>query len=67
MDESVDDLDVTVVHADAASVVATYEGWQDGPAGRTGRRSTVLFERDAAARHGLRSKHLHETWISRGG
>jgi hypothetical protein len=58
--------DVEVVHADAASVVATYEEWQDGLAGRTGRRSTVVFERDPAAPHGLRSRHLHETWISRG-
>jgi hypothetical protein len=64
---SIEIVDVTVVHADATSVVATYEEWQDGPAGRTGRRSTVLFERDGAARHGLRSRHLHETWISRGG
>jgi hypothetical protein len=58
--------DVAVVHADAGSVVATYEEWQDGPAGPSGRRSTVLLDRDAAAPHGLRSRHLHETWISRG-
>jgi hypothetical protein len=58
--------DVVVVHAAAGSVVATYEEWQDGPAGRSGRRSTVLLERDTAAPHGLRSRHLHETWISRG-
>ena len=55
---------VRVVHADAATVVAMYEEWQDGPAGRTGRRSTIVFERDADAPHGLRSKHLHETWIT---
>ncbi|OLT17671.1 hypothetical protein BJF78_12630 [Pseudonocardia sp. CNS-139] len=58
---------VRVVHADATTVVATYEEWQDGPAGRTGRRSTVVFERDVAAPHGLRSRHLHETWITRAG
>jgi hypothetical protein len=57
---------VTVVHADTGSVVVTYEEWQDGPAGRSGRRSTVLLERDGAASHGLRSRHLHETWIDRG-
>jgi hypothetical protein len=58
--------DVTLVHADAAGIVATYEEWQDGPAGRTGRRSTVLLEPQAAAPHGLWSRHLHETWIDRG-
>ena len=58
--------DVAVVHADAAGVVATYEEWQDGPAGASGRRSTVLLVRDEAAPHGLRSRHLHETWISCG-
>jgi hypothetical protein len=56
----------TVVHADAGSVVVTYEEWQDGPAGRSGRRSTVVLERHAGAAHGLRSRHLHETWIDRG-
>ncbi|GAA0938337.1 DUF4440 domain-containing protein [Pseudonocardia zijingensis] len=57
--------DVAIVHEDAAGVVATYEEWQEGPAGRTGRRSTVLLERHAEAPHGLRSRHLHETWIRR--
>jgi hypothetical protein len=57
--------DVAVVHADARGVVVTYEEWQEGPAGRSGRRSTVLLERDATAPHGLRSRHLHETWIDR--
>jgi hypothetical protein len=57
---------VEVVHADATSVVAMYEEWQEGLAGRTGRRSTVLFERDPSAPYGLRCRHLHETWISRG-
>ena len=58
--------DVAVVRADAGCVVVTYEEWQDGPAGPSGRRSTVLLDRDAGAPHGLRSRHLHETWISRG-
>ncbi len=57
--------DVSIVHADTGGVVVTYEEWQDGPAGRSGRRSTVLLERNAAATHGLRSRHLHETWIDR--
>lgn len=63
---SIEIVDVEVVHADAGCVVATYEEWQDGLAGRTGRRSTVVFDRDPAGPHGLRSRHLHETWISRG-
>ncbi|GAA5123816.1 DUF4440 domain-containing protein [Pseudonocardia adelaidensis] len=57
--------DVAVVHSDVGGVLATYEEWQDGPAGRTGRRSTVLLERHTGARHGLRSRHLHATWIDR--
>ncbi|OZM82466.1 DUF4440 domain-containing protein [Pseudonocardia sp. MH-G8] len=61
--------DVTVVHAtadiDTGGVLVTYEEHQDGPAGRSVRRSTVLLVRDAAAPHGLRSRHLHETWVSR--
>ena len=58
--------DVVVVHADTNCVVVTYEEWQDGPTGRSGRRSSVVLVRDAAAPHGLRSRHLHETWISHG-
>jgi hypothetical protein len=57
--------EVALVHTDAGGVVATYEEWQDGPAGRTGRRSTVLLEHHADAGHGLRSRHLHETWIEK--
>ena len=58
--------DVALVHADTGGILVTYEEWQDGPAGRSGRRSTVLLEPHAAAPHGLRSRHLHETWIDRG-
>lgn len=54
---------VDVVSVDERSAVATYEEWQDGPGGHTGRRSTVLFDIDGAE---LRSRHLHETWISGG-
>lgn len=58
--------DVALVHADTGGILVTYEEWQDGSAGRSGRRSTVLLEPHAAAPHGLRSRHLHETWIDRG-
>jgi hypothetical protein len=58
--------DVALVHADTGGILVTYEEWQDGPAGKSGRRSTVLLEPHAAAPHGLRSRHLHETWIDRG-
>jgi hypothetical protein len=58
--------DVQVVHADGTCVVAMYEERHDGPAGRTARRSTVLLTFDASAPHGLRSRHLHETWSDRG-
>lgn len=58
--------EVALVHADAGGVVVTYEEWQDGPAGRSGRRSTVLLEPHAGVPYGLRSRHLHETWIEHG-
>jgi hypothetical protein len=58
---------VALVHAAGGAAVVTYEEWQDGPAGRTGRRSTVLLEGHAGAPHGLRSRHLHETWIDHAG
>ncbi|WP_219418720.1 DUF4440 domain-containing protein [Pseudonocardia nigra] len=60
------DVDVDVVRADRECVVATYEEWQNGAGAPSGRRSTALLDRDPAAPHGLRSRHLHETWISRG-
>ena len=58
--------DVALVHAGTGGILVTYEEWQDGPAGRSARRSTVLLEPHTAAPHGLRSRHLHETWIDRG-
>jgi len=57
--------DVSVVHADTGGVLVTYEEHQNGPAGPSVRRSTVLLVRDADAAHGLRSRHLHETWVAR--
>ena len=58
--------DVALVHADTGGILVTYEEWQDGPAGQSARRSTVLLEPHTAAPHGLRSRHLHETWMDRG-
>jgi hypothetical protein len=57
---------VAVVHAETGGVVVTYEEWQDGPAGSSTRRSTVVLERDTGVPYGLRSRHLHETWMDRG-
>lgn len=48
---------------DDGIVVAAYEEHQDSPKERSVRRCTVVFRRDATARHGLRWHHLHETWI----
>jgi hypothetical protein len=58
--------DVALVHADTGGIMVTYEEWQDGPAGQSARRSTVLLEPHNGAPHGLRSRHLHETWMDRG-
>ncbi|WP_017627628.1 hypothetical protein [Nocardiopsis chromatogenes] len=52
-----------VVAEDDATVVAAYEEHQDSAQEHSVRRSTVVFLRDATARHGLRWHHLHETWI----
>ncbi|MDA2809829.1 DUF4440 domain-containing protein [Nocardiopsis sp. RSe5-2] len=48
---------------DGGVVVAAYEEHQESPKERSVRRCTVVFVRDASARHGLRWHHLHETWI----
>ncbi|WP_406278183.1 DUF4440 domain-containing protein [Embleya sp. NBC_00896] len=58
--------DVRVVVAAREFVVATYREVQvraDG--GGDVRTSTVVFARDADAVHGLRWRHLHETWVER--
>ncbi|MFE3449171.1 DUF4440 domain-containing protein [Nonomuraea sp. NPDC059194] len=54
--------DVEVVASADTVVVATYEERHYGPDPRN-RRATVVFVRDADAPHGLRWRHLHETWI----
>ncbi|MGV9303052.1 nuclear transport factor 2 family protein [Nonomuraea sp. NPDC003727] len=53
---------VTVVAEAGTVVVATYDEHHLGPDPRD-RRATVVLVRDAAAPHGLRWRHLHETWI----
>jgi hypothetical protein len=50
---------VAVLHASADVVLVTYEEWQ----GSRGRRSTVLLAVDGEGPGGMRSRHLHETWI----
>jgi hypothetical protein len=50
----------------AAQIADLHRVIEDWPTGRSGRCSTVVLVRDAAAPHGLRSRHLHETWISHG-
>ncbi|MFD1939104.1 DUF4440 domain-containing protein [Nonomuraea mangrovi] len=54
--------DVRVVAGADTVVVATYDEHHHGPDPRD-RRATVVFVRDATAPHGLRWRHLHETWI----
>jgi len=41
----------------------TYEEWQEGEDGPTGRISTALFRRDEGAPRGVVWVHLHETWL----
>lgn len=55
---------VQLVVADSRTVVSTYEEHQVAPEVTTARRSTAVFVRDDSARHGLRWRHLHETWLA---
>ena len=55
--------DVRVLWVGADTAVATYEEWHDHDAYTTGRASTAVFAIDADAPHGVRWRHLHETWI----
>ncbi len=58
--------DVRVVASASEFVVASYREVQvraDG--GGDVRAVTVVFARDASAVHGLRWRHLHETWVER--
>ncbi|GAA3740816.1 hypothetical protein HDA32_002575 [Spinactinospora alkalitolerans] len=56
--------DARVLTADGGLVVAVYEEHQRTDEPHSARRSTAVFVRDPAARHGLRWRHPHETWIS---
>jgi len=60
--------DVRVVVTASEHVVATYREVHERPEGDTlTRAATAVFERDADAVHGLRWRHLHETWVDRDG
>lgn len=41
----------------------TYEEWQQTGEVKTGRLSTALFRRRAAAPNGVEWLHVHETWL----
>ena len=54
-----------VRHTTPQTVLATYEEWQQiGNQPSYGRLSTVLFQRQAKAPHGLIWQHVHETWLT---
>ncbi|MER5422340.1 DUF4440 domain-containing protein [Streptosporangium roseum] len=55
--------EVELVAADGPLLVAAYQEWQRGTGADRNRRSTAVFLRDPAAPHGLRWRHLHETWM----
>lgn len=42
----------------------TYEEWQQTGEVKTGRLSTALFRRRAAAPNGVEWLHVHETWLA---
>ncbi len=47
-------------------ILATYEEWQRIDGIERGRLSSAVFERHAAAPHGVRWMHVHETWLPKG-
>jgi hypothetical protein len=55
-----------LLHACEHHVVAVYQEWQEAGEERSGRASTVVFERDTSAANGVRWLHVHETWIDPG-
>ncbi|MFI6883531.1 DUF4440 domain-containing protein [Streptosporangium canum] len=55
--------EVELVAADGPLLVAAYQEWQRGTGADRNRRATAVFLRDPAAPHGLRWRHLHETWM----
>jgi len=52
-----------LLHSAGDCLVVAYEEWQEAAGERTGRLSTVVFRRRAAAPNGLTWLHVHETWI----
>ncbi|MGV9770901.1 DUF4440 domain-containing protein [Streptosporangium sp. NPDC003464] len=54
--------EVELVAAAGPLLVAAYQEWQHGTGADRNRRATVVFLRDPDAPHGLRWRHLHETW-----
>lgn len=54
-------------YRDESALVATYEEWQRGIDGETGRISTVVFGSRGNAPNGLEWLHVHETWLPDGG
>lgn len=49
--------------AEGALSLVTYQEWQNGPSGTTGRQSTVLFQQEPSAPEGVSWVHLQETWL----
>ncbi|MDP6706797.1 MAG: NAD(P)-binding domain-containing protein [Alphaproteobacteria bacterium] len=41
-----------------------FDEWHQSPAGRTGRVTSALVRRAAAAPHGFLWQHVHETWLA---
>lgn len=54
---------VQLCGAGAQLLAATYEEWQRSADTEDGRLSTVVFARHPEAPHGLRWRHVHETWL----
>jgi hypothetical protein len=55
--------DTRLVAAAGPVLVATFTEIHSGTPGARSRRCTAVFERDAAAAHGLRWRHLQETYL----
>ncbi|MER5318151.1 hypothetical protein [Streptosporangium roseum] len=55
--------EMELVAAEGPLLVAAYQEWQRGTGADRDRRATAVFLRDPAAPHGLRWRHLHETWM----
>ncbi|MEC4018740.1 hypothetical protein [Streptomyces sp. H27-D2] len=60
----IDISEVQLIAESGSLVVAGYEEWHSGPTAGGPRRVTAVFVREPAAPHGLRWRHLHETWLA---